>query len=68
MDPGLAANTTAAVKVLTVIVVPLGYLLYLIIARVALEILMVIFGIGEDMRGVRALMARDSGLPPPPSA
>jgi Domain of unknown function (DUF4282) len=65
---GLAANTTAAVKLLTIIFVPLGYLAYLIIARITLEVLMVIFGIGEDMRAVRNLMARNSEPNSPPSA
>ena len=30
--------------------VPLAYLIYLTVARITLEVLMVIFGIGEDVR------------------
>jgi|SRR5580658_430950 hypothetical protein len=39
--------------VLAIIVVPLAYLIYLTIARITLEVLMVIFNIGKDVRTLR---------------
>ncbi len=36
-----------------IIVVPIGYLIYLTLARIAMEILMVLFNIGKDVRSIR---------------
>jgi hypothetical protein len=33
--------------------VPIGYFIYLTIARLALEVLMVVFNIGKDVRAIR---------------
>ena len=58
--------------VLAVIVVPLAYLLFLTSARVALEFIMVVFRIGEDLRVIRdggtpngTAVAAPSWFPPP---
>ena len=39
--------------VVAIIVVPLGYLLYLTLARIGLEFIIVVFRIGEDVRIIR---------------
>ena len=39
--------------VAAIIVVPLGYLLYLTLARISLEFIIVVFRIGEDVRDIR---------------
>lgn len=44
---------TAADIVGAIIVIPLAYLIYLTFARIGLEILMVIFNIGKDVRAIR---------------
>jgi hypothetical protein len=41
--------------ILAIIVVPLGYLLYLTLARMLLEFIIVVFRIGEDVRALRDL-------------
>ena len=58
----LLARHTPADIVLAVVAVPLGYILYLTFARITLEVLMVIFGIGEDLREIRD---RGAGSPSP---
>jgi len=58
----LLARHTPADIVLAVVAVPLGYILYLTFARITLEVLMVIFGIGEDLREIRD---RGAGSPTP---
>jgi hypothetical protein len=39
--------------VFAIILVPIGYLIYLTFARIAMEILMVLFNIGKDVRSIR---------------
>jgi Domain of unknown function (DUF4282) len=51
----LLANHSPVAVVAAVVIVPIGYLIYLTIARVMLEVLMVIFDIGEDVRQIRVL-------------
>jgi hypothetical protein len=46
-----------------IIFAPLGWLFYMISARVSLEIIIVLFRIGDD---VRYLAVREGGPPPPP--
>jgi hypothetical protein len=48
----LASGQTAGV-VFGIILVPLGYLLYLIMARIWMEFLIVVFRIGEDIHAIR---------------
>ena len=48
----LAHHTVGSIFA-AIIVTPLAYLMYLTIARISLEVLMVIFGIGEDVREIR---------------
>ncbi len=50
---GLLIRHTVADIVIGIIVVPIGYLIYLTVARITLEILMVIFNIGKDVRTIR---------------
>jgi hypothetical protein len=57
----LVAQHTATDVVLAVVIVPLGYILYLTVARVMLEVLMVIFDIGEDVRQIRMLRSSRPG-------
>jgi len=64
----LLTRHSAADVVIAVIGVPLGYLIYLTIARISLEVLMVIFGIGEDVREMRDLAGRGAGGPGSPAA
>jgi len=49
---GLASGTAIGVFS-ALILVPLAYLVYLILARIALEILIVVFRMGDDMRAIR---------------
>lgn len=49
----MIARHTAGSIVVAIVVTPLAYLIYLTIARITLEVLMVIFGIGEDVREMR---------------
>ncbi len=49
----LVARHTPASIAVALIGVPLGYLVYLIVARIYLELMMVIFNIGKDVRGLR---------------
>jgi hypothetical protein len=39
--------------VITIILVPIAYFIYLTVARVVMEILMVLFNIGKDVRSIR---------------
>jgi hypothetical protein len=39
--------------IFAVIIVPIAYLIYLTFARIAMEILMVLFNIGKDVRSIR---------------
>jgi hypothetical protein len=39
--------------VFAIIIVPIAYLIYLTFARIAMEILMVLFNIGKDVRSIR---------------
>jgi hypothetical protein len=50
---GALISHTPADIVVAIIVVPLGYLIYLTIARITMEIIMVIFNIGKDLRSIR---------------
>jgi len=39
--------------VIAIIIVPIGYFIYLTVARIFMEILMVLFNIGKDVRSIR---------------
>jgi hypothetical protein len=43
------------------IVVPLGYLIYLILTRIWMEILIVVFRMGDDIRAIRQRGGMDPG-------
>ena len=49
---GLASGTTSGVLA-SLIFVPLGYLVYLIMTRIWMEILIVVFRMGDDIRAIR---------------
>ena len=49
------------VTVLAIIFVPLGFLLYLTLARISLELVMILFRIGEDLHALR----EESGIRQP---
>jgi hypothetical protein len=49
----LLAQHTAGSVVGAIIGVPIAYFIYLTIARISLEVLMVIFNIGKDVRRIR---------------
>lgn len=53
----LLANHSPADVFAALVIVPLGYLIYLTLARVGLEVLMVIFRVGDDVRELRELVA-----------
>ncbi|MHB1773383.1 MAG: DUF4282 domain-containing protein [Acidimicrobiales bacterium] len=61
--------------VAAIVLVPLGYLLSLTLARIMLELVMVVFRIGEDLRVIRdggtfsgtTVLATPPFLPPPNS-
>ena len=56
---GISSGT--AIGVFTaLILVPLGYLVYLILSRITMEILIVVFRMGDDIRAIRM----GGGLPP----
>ena len=56
---GVSSGT--AIGIFTaIILVPLGYLVYLILSRITMEILIVIFRMGDDIRAIRM----GGGLPP----
>jgi hypothetical protein len=55
---GLVANHTPLGVIVAIVIVPIAYVLYLTVARVMLEVLMVIFDIGADVREIR--MSRSS--------
>jgi hypothetical protein len=46
--------------VFAIIIVPIAYLIYLTFARIAMEILMVLFNIGKDVRSIRERGERQS--------
>lgn len=48
----LVAHTVLTI-IIAIVAVPIGYLIYLTIARISLEVLMVVFNIGKDVRAVR---------------
>lgn len=50
---GLLIRHTPGDIALAIIGVPIGYFIYLIVARISLEILMVIFDMGKDVRTIR---------------
>lgn len=49
---GLASGTAIGVFA-ALILVPLGYLVYLILSRMTMEILIVVFRIGDDVHAIR---------------
>ena len=49
---GLASGSAAGV-LFALFVVPLGYLVYLILIRIWLEVLVVVFRIGDDIHAIR---------------
>jgi hypothetical protein len=57
---GALVRHTPADIVLAFIIVPIGYLIYLTFARIAMEILMVLFNIGKDVRSIRERGERQS--------
>lgn len=59
------ASGKALSIVVAIIVIPLGYLIYLAFARVTIEVMMVIFRIGAD---VRSIANRGSGAGESPSS
>ncbi len=64
----LAARTPADIFA-ALILIPLAYLIYLTVARIGLEVLIVVFRIGEDVRELRDLArARPHGGGPGVSA
>ncbi len=50
---GLLALHKPVDIVLAIVGVPLGYFIYLTVARIMLELLMVVFNIGKDVRAIR---------------
>jgi hypothetical protein len=48
----LIRHTPADIAI-AIIGVPLGYLVYLTIARITMEVIMVVFNIGKDLRSIR---------------
>ncbi len=58
----------AASAIISILIVPIAWLLYMIVARVALEVLIVIFRIGEDVHVVAhpGSTAVPSGIGPQP--
>jgi Domain of unknown function (DUF4282) len=50
---GVLVQHKPADIVAAIILVPIGYLIYLTFARIAMEILMVLFNIGKDVRSIR---------------
>ena len=57
---GLASGTASGV-LFALIGVPLGYLIYLILIRIWMEVLLVVFRIGDDIRAIRL----GGGMGPP---
>ena len=55
---GAIVSANAASIILGVILVPIGYIVYLVFARLTIEVIMVIFRIGAD---VRSLAERSTG-------
>ncbi len=49
---GIASGTISGI-LSSLIFVPLGYLVYLILTRIWMEILIVVFRLGEDVRAIR---------------
>ena len=49
-----------------VVLAPLGFLLYLIVARIWLELVIVAFKINESAQQISAHTATTAGSPPPP--
>lgn len=49
----LLAKHTPASIIIAIVGVPIVYFIYLIIARITMEVLMVIFNIGKDVRRIR---------------
>jgi uncharacterized membrane protein YgcG len=50
---GSLATGRGAAIIFGIIFVPLGYLVYLILTRIWMEVLIVVFRIGEDIRAIR---------------
>jgi hypothetical protein len=50
---GLLIKHTAAGVVIAIVGVPIAYFIYLTCARIALEVLMIVFNIGKDVRAIR---------------
>jgi len=61
---GLLLKHTVTDVIFAIIVVPIGYLIYLTVARIGLEVLMVIFNLGNDVRAMREGAGASSGSPP----
>jgi hypothetical protein len=49
----LIVEHTVITIIIAIVGVPIGYFIYLTIARIALEVLMVVFNIGKDVRAIR---------------
>jgi uncharacterized membrane protein len=71
---GLASGTGSGIA-FAIIFVPIGYLLYLVFTRIWLELIIIVFRIGEDIRAIRTSgggMGQAGSNPPggwqPPSA
>jgi hypothetical protein len=47
------ARHTAVEIVFAIVVVPIAYIVYMIVARITLEVLMLVFNIGKDVRAIR---------------
>ncbi len=57
--------------IFSIIIVPIGWLLYMVVARMSLELIIVIFRIGEDVRryvGAPGSPSSGGGYNPPPAA
>jgi hypothetical protein len=62
---GCLASKNGALIFFGFIILPLLYLLYLILIRIFMEIVVVFFKMGEDVRAIRY---RSAGTSPPPAA
>jgi hypothetical protein len=64
---GLASGKAGGILI-ALIAVPIGYVLYLVFARIWLEFLIVVFRIGEDIRAIRLEGGFGGGTARPPTA
>jgi len=61
---GLLSGTAGGI-LLAIFAIPIGYLLYVIAARVWMEFLIVVFRMGDDIRAMRMAGGPGSGPQPP---